>query len=409
MRISHMLKRGMFNPSEFTTLPTWLKNGNGTLIEGFENKDDWTLVGTEAAIADDTTNFVQGTQSVKVTNGSTVTVTITKNSLGWDFSAMAFLTIAFYVEDATKVAGSIGLFLSNTNATYTAYFRKYMTVKTGWNYHHMHKTDFSTVGSPSWDNPINSIRMYSEAVSEQTINISFDALYREPATIPAVLFTFDDGYSNIYDVAYAYMRPRRIPGTTYVISDNLSGALLTQSQAMYASGWDMGNHTKDHTNLTTLTEAQQETELSTAKTVLDAAGFTRASAHVAYPGGTFDANTTLAMAATGMLTGRLATVGKYPLLPPLINYQMPITRELKTGVLLSTATGDIDTAIARGSTCIFLAHSLVATASTAVEWNIADFYSLIDYVVSKRLHCITISQLYSLISGPTQAYRPWAG
>jgi peptidoglycan/xylan/chitin deacetylase (PgdA/CDA1 family) len=78
-------------------------------------------------------------------------------------------------------------------------------------------------------------------------------------------------------------------------------------QELNSLGHDIGNHSKTHTDFKLLTEAEVETELTDNKTFLDGIGCIRASAHVAYPNGSWDSNTITAMRNTGMLSGRLAT------------------------------------------------------------------------------------------------------
>ena len=112
------------------------------------------------------------------------------------------------------------------------------------------------------------------------------------ATIPDKTFviTFDDGWSDGYDYAFPIMRQYGFVGTFFVITSRIdqAGVLSTQEmRALEAAGNDIGNHTENHVNLTTVSADRltQEVELASEQ-------IARATGHrpvsFAYPMGGID-------------------------------------------------------------------------------------------------------------------------
>lgn len=84
-----------------------------------------------------------------------------------------------------------------------------------------------------------------------------------------VTFWFDDGPSTDYTDLYPLFEAQGEVGALSIITDTAdaeSGITYAQALEMQTSGWEITNHTKDHTNLTTLTEAQIEAELVDSQT-----------------------------------------------------------------------------------------------------------------------------------------------
>lgn len=79
-----------------------------------------------------------------------------------------------------------------------------------------------------------------------------------------VTFWFDDGPSADYTALYPLFEAQGEVGALSIITDTAdaeSGITWTQINTMAASGWEITNHTVDHTNLTTIDEAQIVAEM----------------------------------------------------------------------------------------------------------------------------------------------------
>lgn len=82
---------------------------------------------------------------------------------------------------------------------------------------------------------------------------------------PLVTFWFDDGPAQDYTVLRPLFAAQGVVGALSIVTDIADGgASLTwaQAQTMASEGWEITNHTKTHTHLATLTEAQIESELT---------------------------------------------------------------------------------------------------------------------------------------------------
>jgi hypothetical protein len=170
--------------------------------------------------------------------------------------------------------------MMSNDLTYRNYFTTYYNApykfryRPGWNLVNLRSSDWSVgAGSPSWGNPIVSIRIRIYGTS--TASYSLDGLASGVTRVPAVLLTFDDGDSNLWNQAYAYMEPRNVRGTGYIVTnwvDNINMVTWPQLQEIYSTGWTIGNHSASHTNLTTLSLTGQEAELAAARNALSAYG-----------------------------------------------------------------------------------------------------------------------------------------
>lgn len=209
---------------------------------------------------------------------------------------------------------------------------------------------------------------------------------------------FDDGSPSSYAEGFAYMNSKGIVGTEYVATSFVGdGSHVTSAQLveMNAAGWAIGNHTKTHATLTSLSQAAAQAELTGAANDLTGWELAANAKHVAYPSGLYNDTVLAAMDAAGMLTGRTTNAGSFRL--PLSEHRMlPCTQILNT-TTLDEAKALIDTAMAKGMILPIVFHELVASPSTTYEWAISDFQALIDYVVTQSYACINIADLYGML------------
>jgi len=210
---------------------------------------------------------------------------------------------------------------------------------------------------------------------------------------PTVLFTFDDVAENIYQNAFPILAAAGLKGTVYVISSyvgNEGYVSLAQAQALYAAGWDVGNHTSGHQHLATFTEAEQETRIANCSAYLVANGMPRAAYHLAYPFGEYNADTLTAMAAVNMLTGR-TTAGTAEIVPITAPYEIDGVIGIGSGTVVGDVKQQIEMAPA-GSVIPFVCHHV--TDAPAAGIPLADFAAIADYTKAKGCRVVTISQLW---------------
>lgn len=213
----------------------------------------------------------------------------------------------------------------------------------------------------------------------------------------AVLFTFDDAEASVYENAYPILAAAGCPATFYVVGSYVDGAgkvTAANLATLNAAGWDIGNHTSTHQDLTTLSEAEQETIIAAGAAYLDGLGLTRASKHVSYPVGAYNADTLTAMENAGMLTGRTTVE---------LKQRVPIA-DLHTigGTCTLAETTTLDAAKARviapgdDRIVIYYGH-IVDEDGAQYGWTTADFQALVDYVRAQGCRVVTISQLYAYV------------
>ena len=384
-------------------LPKNLITTEPTLIEGFENAADWTVA--NGAAAANTSEYLSGSQSLKITtNTGAVTCTATKD-VTLDLSSSALnsdFRLYYFCHDLQPTTQNNGIYITLYSTTNLARYYQVVVypVHYGWNVFHMRLTDWTQVGVDTWANARVKIRLSVLAKAGQVSTISFDRFEAGCVAKPAVLITFDDGGESIYNTAFGIMRPLGLVGTAYLIT---STATMSDYMPLYMAGWDIASHSHNHTDFTTLTQAQIESELTTSKGVLDAAGYTKSSDHVAYPYGlgSADADTLAAMTATGTKTGRnVTTLGNS--ICNLPNYEMRILPGLNIGdpsVSLATAKGYIDTIIARQEMKVLIFHTLTTGTAGSTQWTVADFTELMAYIKANRVQSLTASEYYALHSG----------
>lgn len=214
---------------------------------------------------------------------------------------------------------------------------------------------------------------------------------------PRVYLTFDDCPDGVYTLAYPYLAARNLRATVYMVTDLIGTAgylSAVQLVALDAAGWPIGNHTKTHPDLRTLTLAQQTAELSDAKAALDALGLTAHSSLVAYPYGYYDNNTLIAMFNLSMETGRMTLPESGITIPvaPTSHYKVPSYRYF-TGESLVTLTGKIETDLAAGKSVVLYMHNVVEAAPTANDLLYSEFTGLVDWLVDNEIACSTMDRL----------------
>lgn len=215
---------------------------------------------------------------------------------------------------------------------------------------------------------------------------------------PGVMLCHDDSTEGYYTYVFPALQAAGVKATFYTITDQVDQLITwAQLQEMNAAGHDIANHTTDHANLTTLTQAEIEARVSVARDALVAHGLPRAASDVAYPYGGANSTVYAAMAATSMRTGRLAadTWCAQPLVSP---YSVGC---LSAGSMTLAQVGAyIDQARAEGRVLVILIHGVVPADPSATQWLLSDYEALLAYINVSGLPQYTISELATPPPGP---------
>lgn len=383
----------------WTQTPVALESVDATVLEAFTTHVGFTTSGGLTVETNASEHLPDAEASVKATSAVGTSGYFYKSGLALDLSGRGAGRIAFYVHDRTTLS-SIQVVLGNNSSNF---FAATITVanmlRDGWNVIDVLPYQWGVgSGAPSWDATFTRLQFRVNPKAGESAVVSFGLLEFGRKNLPAVSIQFDDADPSVYDEAYAYMAPRGIAGTFYVIGGDIGGeskVSAAQLQQMYASGWDIGNHTQTHPDLTTLTQEQVADEVAACGTTLDALGMTRASAHLAYPGGYFNETAIAGCIDGGMLSCRTGASAYFDQVPLPDPFAMHRRISLTSATSLATAMAAVDRAVSDEAPVLIVGHHIVETPAPTLEWSIADFRALIDYIVASHVLCPTVTQLYS--------------
>jgi peptidoglycan/xylan/chitin deacetylase (PgdA/CDA1 family) len=220
-----------------------------------------------------------------------------------------------------------------------------------------------------------------------------------------VSLTFDDGYYSAYTKGIPILDAAGIKSTFYVITslvgDTVDGYVTqSQLQALYKNGHEIGNHTRTHPPLSTISSTQLTSETSGAQQDLHGWGYNPTT--FAYPyddyGGTSTSAVVDAVKASGVRGARDSDYGGYnnSTTFPLLLDSMPSEYDLGTDNV-TTITGWIQQAVANKMWVIILWHRVDETdpntgAPNPISVPSSVIQGVVNYIVQNGVHVITDSE-----------------
>lgn len=229
-------------------------------------------------------------------------------------------------------------------------------------------------------------------------NRSAEASVTPGAGVPSgarIVFTFDNGYASGV-AASQILEARGFRGTFFASSallrqgafytDYMSGADLS---GLATRGHEIGSMTVDQKDLTTLTSAQVNAELSDSQAALE--GITGVPVRsLAYPYGAVNGAVASATAsrydAARTITGSVNDFAS----APIDAYHVP-GLVIQKSTSLATAQSYVDFAIAR-NTSVTLEFSRITTTPGTYDWTPSDLDALAGYVQGKGVPVVTFAQ-----------------
>ncbi len=381
----------------------------GTLWQDFEGDlSDWAIDVTGIKTID-TVNFHTGAQSMKLTVVPAQAYASVVKTFGTPVDlrqAGKLVHWWFYCHDDPGVTvSSFQFWLTSAGPYYVSnQFGPSTIIKPGWNHCVMRRATGDS--NFNWA-AVTKLTIKIYAVSGQTPSVSLDSIYIGVEQLPRCLITFDDGYSTVYTEGFSYMNSKGLRGTLYIIPGVIGQAsymTLAQLDEMYAAGWAVANHTYHHSgNLPGHTQVYIENELTTCTDWLLDHGYTRAAYHVAYPGGAYDDTVLAAMSSSGGVTGRtvISTVDAVP----VVDLRLLRSNMLTSSQSLAQIKLSVDDVVLKQGVLILHTHNLLATA-TANSWDITSFRALIDYLIARKVRCVTIDEWYKGLTNPRYRSLP---
>jgi Polysaccharide deacetylase len=391
-----------------------------TIVSQLQSGHGW--LGSSGFTANDTTDFIVGTQSAKLTTpGDGNTYKIEKTGLSLDTTGKQFRlrlkidNIAF-INTWRWLAGNDSAYtnsytwsLADSGDGNTAYF-----VEGEWVTITLNFASATTTGSPTRTG-ITAIKLNTRdnnTAHAVTAHIQSVELIDEPSTIFSnglVSISFDDNFDSVWTLAKPKLDAVGIRATLFLIDDLIDVAgRLTSSQIMTCQnqGWEVCAHSHtnaDHTaTFTGLTAAQVEADMRAQVAQLRTNGL-RGSG-TAYPQGAFgvttDAIPTRTLAQRYFNYSRTTyrrTMETFPASDLMrLRAQSAITSfagGYPAANLTTTTTGDLDRAKANHAWLHLVFHKIVTVTPTATtEILQSDFNAIIDKIVSAGITCIPIGE-----------------
>jgi hypothetical protein len=184
-----------------------------------------------------------------------------------------------------------------------------------------------------------------------TILLLLGLRYSNAQNGPIVSFTYDDGFSGWYDIAFPLFEQYGFPAVLYINATNswvLTDSTIDKLHEMQAAGWEISNHTYDHIAIT-------DSSVSLMKNWLDSLGFPNSG--FAAPFNNWDHN----------MVGYVKKNSLYYCASGGLGISHPFDRYflrrlgISNNISIETIKGYLDEAVASNLWIIFSGHSIGGT------------------------------------------------
>ena len=217
-----------------------------------------------------------------------------------------------------------------------------------------------------------------------------------------VSLSFDDGWASIYTNGIPIVNAAGFKSTQYIITneidDTANGYMsLAQINAMNAAGHDIEAHTRNHPDLTTLSAADLQSEVTGSRTDLQGLSFTPVD-NFAYPYGQYN-NTVISAAQTAGFSGARTvdfgfndrSTNRY-----LLKGSSVERGGSCDGGAAATSLADvkswIDTAALNKTWLILVFHQIDNVNANCYGTTAAMLQSIVDYLKTSAVSVVTIDQ-----------------
>ncbi|MFJ6081456.1 polysaccharide deacetylase family protein [Streptomyces sp. NPDC092369] len=427
--------------ADLNTPPTYAPSGRrprhrrATWSQQFQSGHGWSGAGTGTASADvnDTTQFVRGTQSVRVTTTGAGKQSYVRKLGGTSMSLTGkAIRLVFRVDDVTNLSKLSFYLGSGSLANYFLWqFHTHSTTSTNyvqsgeWVTVHLQWADvtsaagtysLSSTGVPSTTTGFTdmSFAVYDNAGGPVTYHLQTVELIPDTAAVfpkGVVSITFDDSHTSVHGLARPVMDTYGFSGTVYNIADAIgTGSFLTLDQMRSMqdfSGWEMGGHayaTSAHTaSYSQLTAQQVDDDLRTLREWMVGNGFS--SEHFAYPHGAFEK--TKDGVPVDQIAGRHFTTARSIISETIESFApaMPYRLKALTGINdgsgiggtalsnLTAAGGRLDRCANNGDWLILCLHRVVdGTPTASTEISRTGLGTLMKAISDRGIPVVTVAE-----------------
>lgn len=385
-------------------------------------------IGSSGFVSADTTDYITGTQSIKITTSSTATFRMEKTGLALDMTGMQWRlrlkcpdisnvnAINFKAASDTAYAHSHNWFINGTQGGSNHITSGGTNPHEGWVTVTLNYGDATATGSPNRA-AIERIKVEiarTASPGEVTLQLDEVEVIPEPSYFANGLVSvcFDDILESVWTLAQPKLAATGIRTSQYIISDQigLSGRVkLAQLYTMQDQGHEIAPHAytdADHTlSFTGMSSSQLEADLRLQAGSLRSLGFKGQG--TAYPLGqyglTTDGVSTIALTRKYMAYARTTSRGNNKTgetFPPGDPYRLRATSSITTfsggyapATVLGTGNGSLDTTKANKGWMILVFHKIVTGAPASLsEIQQTDFNNIIDGIVSRGMTCLPVGE-----------------
>lgn len=272
----------------------------GLVIDELSSLTGWSLVQTNGTITTDTLS--NGLPGIKfTTTGGTPNLLMTKDLGAIRYDQSTNFGMWLEVSDPGVLANVQVLFSNESGGVFTNW-RYYQFGGSGGAvfknvYFVTVNTASSTLGgglpnlAGEWKSCRIRVTTGYPSSSPKPGWIKISKLMAAPLARTKICIDFDDGYASQYYDCFRYLSRYGLAGnigvTTQLVGGTTNYVKLSQLQAMYAAGWGMCPHGKDHIGMNGTGHATKENDICVSQAVTGAGALTHAGATLGT--GVFDA------------------------------------------------------------------------------------------------------------------------
>ena len=380
-----------------------------SVFENFSNVNEFTVVSGSSGTVSASDTRLTGANSLKLEvtqSGGFISVDKVINT---DLSEMKTVTIWVFIDSVSlngqaDIVNGVSIYFTSTSGYSKCFVGGVGMARLhkGWNCLTISKDEFSNTGNESWDNRFIKMRIRLDVNSGKTGSVLIDRISMNTESIPRCIFTFDDGFDDVYNYAYPIMKSYGMRGVVYVCK-NVVGLNTYMDRnkldQLYEYGWDIANHTVNHANLANLTlKTQIENEILENIEYLESCGYLRSAYHFAYPEGGYNKDVLDVVHSLGIKTAR--TTVQACNYPPFDGTDLLRNVQIFTDTTFEYLKAEIDKAYIHGYTIILMIHRLQENPIISSAYSVANFRRLVDYVYSTGIPVVTISDWYNGLKNP---------
>ncbi len=382
-------------PFQAVTSPM-AKAENEEVITAFQVGNGFTYNSGGGSSSADTSDYVIGTQSLKIITDASATQSRVQNLSIPSFSVVG-KTILATVKVDKNFTTTDQLFIGFSSDNFTNYFYCPFTYDAFQHYYggdwfnvSCSQSDYNTTGSPNLS-AITAIRLYVRGATGTTHQANFNKISLVPNNTSkkgVVSITFDDGSDGQYTYGLPVLATTtyNFPATAYIETDNIgNGSYMTKSNLdvmQNINNWEIAAHYQ--TSFASLTYDQQENAIIGTKNWLIKNGYGKGADDFAYPNGEAVSTTTLPLVRKYFTSARMSSDGRHETFPIGNPYALKVF-PVKNTTATSTVYAAIDAAAANHDWLILVFHKILPSGATiSTEYNQRDLQYITDYLYASR-------------------------